>query len=526
VNGPCGWNRPDQGESTGLVCWHAPDNCASRLRSVNARVGLGRVLNGRVRLADRYRTMPQQPETFGGSHAPASFPVSQWSAVPTLLSACALVATAYLLGAAWLSVPTLGVPVGLWLIVVAVGIFRLDALRVARRLAGVSSSNDPSASVWAIAGALCRGFEAVTRWTRPLRDRFDVLSGSGEKAASRLSAWHDRVAWPERPLRVGLAVGPEVADALRAAPGSSSVQWVHVSAGTWGGVSPLGACKSLALDAVLHGEPGEGLRVKTLERSGRDAAWHDWATPRPLTYASVFPFLVDPTHATLGIRSVATGPEAELVRAMIEAAAVLSRSSHRIGLADRLIGRRPTDGARVQPGEIARVDRAMLRLARVFEGTAERVDSMLARVCARVLSADLCAGAGRSWASAELWDLISRVGGDEAEIALREAASRFVLLQDSGGLAALARADASLRLRANPEQIDHTALLEWELEHGASSEQAIGRLAAGICLACATRDAHAIGCVRDDLLDDMRHSAWLVDREHDAPMVFDSPQST
>lgn len=456
--------------------------------------------------------------------------MAQWSAVPTLLGACALVATAYLLGATWLSVPTLGVPVGLWLIVVAVGIFRLDARRAARRLAGVSASAEPGASVWAMAGALCRGFEAVTRWSRPLRERFELLGGSGEKAASRLSAWHDRAAWPERPLRVGLAVGPEVADALRAAPGSSSVQWVHVSGGVWGcawgGVSPLGACKSLALDAVLHGEPGEGLRVTTLERSGRDAAWHDWAMARPLTYASVFPFLVDPTHATLGIRSVAAGPEAELVRAMIEAAAALSRSSHRIGLADRLIGRRPmnaglTDGARTQPGDIARVDRAMLRLARVFEGTAERVDSMLARVCARVLSADLCAGAGRTWASAALWDLIARVGGDEPEIALREAASRFVLLEDAGGLAALARADASLRLRDNPEQIDHTALLEWEIEHGASSDQAIGRLAAGICLACATRDSHAIGCVRDDLLDDMRHNAWLVDREQDQALILD-----
>ncbi len=514
---PPGRKWPDQGVSTGRIFRRVPDNCAERHGGVNARAGLGRPLNGRTRLADRYRTMPQQPESFGDSRGHASVAVSQWSAVPTLLGACSLVATAYLLGASWLSVPTLGVPVGLWLIVVAVGVFRLDARRVARRLAGVSASSDPSASVWAIAGALCRGFEALTRWSKPLRDRFDVLSGSGEKAASRLSAWHDRAAWPERPLRVGLAVGPEVADALRAAPGSSLVQWVHVS----GGVGPLGACKSLALDAVLHGEPGEGLRVTTLERSGRDAAWHDWALPRPLTYASVFPFLVDPTHATLGIRSVATGPEAELVRAMIEAAAVLSRSSHRIGLADRLIGRRPTDGTRVQPGEIARIDRAMLRLARVFEGTAERVDSMLARVCARVLSADLCAGAGRTWASADLWDLIARVGGDEAEIALREAASRFVLLEDSGGLAALARADASLRLRDNPEQIDHTALLEWELEHGASSDQAIGRLAAGICLACATRDAHAIACVRDDLLDDMRHSAWLVDREQDQALILD-----
>ncbi|QYK47117.1 MAG: hypothetical protein KF838_10020 [Phycisphaeraceae bacterium] len=138
-----------------------------------------------------------------------------------------------------------------------------------------------------------------------------------------------------------------------------------------------------------------------------------------------------------------------------------------------------------------------------------------------MLSADLCAGAGRSWATTDLWDLIARVAGDEPEVALREAASRFVLLDDAGGHAALIRADASLRLRDNPEQIDHTALLEWEIEHGESSDQAIGRLAAGVCLACATRDAHGIACMRDDLIDDMRHNAWLVDREQDQALILD-----
>ncbi len=461
--------------------------------------------------------MPPHPDSGHNPRDPISTIPGQSTAVSTLLGACALVATAYLLGATWLSVTTLGVPVGLWLIVVAVGIFRLDARRAARRLAGVSASTDPNASIWALSGTLCRTFEAITRWTRPIRDRFDLLTGSGERAAGRLSAWHDRIGWPERPLRIGLAVDADISDVLRAAPGSSSVQWVQVV----GGVSPLGACKSLALDAVLHHEPSEGLRLTTLERSGRDAAWHDWATPRPLTYASVFPFLVDPTHVTLGIRSVASGPEAELVRAVVESAVALSRMTHRIGLADRLIGRRPTDRSRAQAGEIARVDRAMLRLARVFEATAERVNSLLARVGARVLSADLCAGAGRSWASQDLWDLIAKVAGDEPEIALREAASRFVMLDDQGGMTALARADMALRRHPGVEQIDHTALLEWEIEHGASSDQAIGRLASGICLACATRDSHAIACVRDDLIDDMRHSAWLVDREQDQALVLD-----
>jgi hypothetical protein len=435
-----------------------------------------------------------------------------------LLSACALVATAYLLGAAWLATPLLGAPLGLWLIVVAVGVLRLDARAAFRRLTGLSSAGDSGAGVWALAAMACRVFEALTRWTRPLRERFDLLNGSGQKCASRLSAWHDRLAWPERPLRIGLSLPLELADALRAAPGSSLVQWVDTKIGS----SPESACKSLALDAVVHAEPGLGLRITTLERFGRDAAWHDWSTPRPLTYASVFPFLIDPTMVTLGIGSVTPGATAELARALAEAAAALSRSSHRIGLADRLIGRRPTDRAWPRnSAEPTRLDRTLLRLCRAFESCAERADATLATICARAISADLCAGAGRSWASERVWNLLIKVAGEEPEVALREAAWRFINLEDRLGFDGIARADRALRARPSARTIDHTVLLEWELEHGSGSDQAVGRLAAGICLACAGRDPYAIACVRDDLLEDMARSAWLVGRDQDRALLVE-----
>lgn len=435
-----------------------------------------------------------------------------------LLSACALVATTYFLGAAWLATPMLGAPLGLWLIVVAVGILRLDARRVVRRIAGLSSAGDGSAGVWALAAMVCRACEAASRWTLPLRDRFDVLNGSGQRCASRLSAWHDRLVWPERPLRIGLSVGSEVAEALRAAPGSSAVQWVETKIGS----SPESACKSLALDAIVHVEPGLGLRITTLERAGRDAAWHDWSTPRPLTYASAFPFLIDPTMVTLGIGSVSPGSTAELVRALAEATAALSRSSHRIGLADRMIGRRPSDRhLSHSSNEPTRLERSMLRLCRAFECCAERVDATLATTCARAISADLCAGVGRPWATEGVWDLLIKVAGEEPEVALREAAWRFVNLDDRLGFEGIARADRALRARPSAYTIDHTVLLEWELEHGTGSDQAVGRLAAGICLACAGRDPHAIACVRDDLLEDMARSAWLVGRDQDRALLVE-----
>ena len=440
------------------------------------------------------------------------------SSAHLLLSACALVATAYFLGAVWLATPMLGVPLGLWLIVVAVGVLRLDARGGLRRVAGMSSVGEGGAGVWAAAGFACRGFEALARWTKPIRDRFEFLSGTGERAASGLSEWHDRLPWPERPLRIGLAVGAEVSEALRSAPGSSAVQWVDVRVGS----SAEGACKSLALDAVVHAEPGEGIRISTLERSGRDASWHDWSTPRPLTYASVFPFLVDPAMVTLGIATVTPGASAELVRALAEAAAALSRSSHRVGLADRLIGRRPSDRAVVgRSGEPTRADRAMLRLCRVFESCAERAEASIAATCARVISADLCAGGGRGWASEGVWALLLRVAGSEPEVALREAAWRFVNLDDRGGLEGIARADRALRARPSARTIDHTVLLEWELAHGTGSDQAIGRLAAGICLACAGRDAHAISCVREDLLEDMSRCDWLIGRDQDRALLVE-----
>lgn len=449
-----------------------------------------------------------------------------WHASSTLLASCALVATAYFLGATWLATPTLGVPVGLWLIVVAVGVLRMDARRAANRLAGGANCAEPDAALWKLAGMTCRVVEAGARWSRPICDQFGFLAASGSRAASRLSALHDKSGWPERQLRIGLAVGPDVADALRATPGASGVQWVPLTLIS----DPTAACKAYALDAVVQSDPTEGLVVTTLERAGRDAAWYDWSVPRPLTYASAFPFLLDPARITLGLRSITPGAEAELVRAMIEAASVLSRSTHRVGLADRLIGRRPTDAVRIGSGDLPRVDRAMLRLAKSFETNAERVDSSFALLVARVLSADLCAGQGRTWATAELWNLITKVAGDEPEVALREAASRFVMLEDDRGMAALSRADRALRHQfarlgqgtsIGWEAIDHTLLLEWELEHGAASDQAIGRLAAGICLACAGRDVHGLACVRDDLFDDMRHSTWLVGRDQDQALLLD-----
>lgn len=445
-------------------------------------------------------------------------PAARPSPAHLLLSACALVATAYFLGAQWLAMPMFGVPLGMWLIVVAVGVLRLDAGAAARRLTGQIGPNRNGAGLFAVAAMFCRAFEALARWTRPVRDRFDLLNGSGERAASRLSKWHDRLPWPERPLRIGLAVGPEVADALRAAPGSSAVHWIDVRVRA----NAQSTCRSMALDTIVHTEPGEGLRITTLERTGRDASWYDWATPRPLTYASAFPFLVDPSVVTLGINTVTPGPNAELARAVAEAAAALSRSSHRIGLADRLIGRRPSDRVLcTKSAEPTRSDRSMLRLCRAFESCAEQADAAVSATCARAISADLCAGDGRSWATDRAWNLMIRVAGNEPEVALRESAWRFVNLDDRGGMEGIARADRALRARPSARTIDHTALLEWEMEHGTGSDQAIGRLAAGICLSCAGRDAHAISCVRDDLVEDMARCDWMIGRDQDRTLLID-----
>ena len=85
----------------------------------------------------------------------------------------------------------------------------------------------------------------------------------------------------------------------------------------------------------------------------------------------------------------------------------------------------------------------------------------------------------------------------------------------------LLRADRLIRQRGTFEGLDHMKLLQAELEHGTFGGMTIGRVAAGICLACAVTPADRIMFLRDDLLDDLRLSSYLVGRDREHAILID-----
>jgi len=103
---------------------------------------------------------------------------------------------------------------------------------------------------------------------------------------------------------------------------------------------------------------------------------------------------------------------------------------------------------------------------------------------------------------------------------LRLAAARFAVCDDSAGMESLLRAQHVLHEQGLPE-FDQSAFLQSELEHGVSAPIALGRVAAGIALVCASLGADKIPYFRDDVMDDARYSGWLVGRDQDRKFLLE-----
>ncbi|QKK08164.1 MAG: hypothetical protein HND58_08240 [Planctomycetota bacterium] len=167
------------------------------------------------------------------------------------------------------------------------------------------------------------------------------VMGDGRR---RLEAWLAGRTLPTRPLRVGLCLPDDEADALvSAAAGdtASRIEWFRM--GGWD--DPVGTCRRHLFDAAVYHD-GEGpVRIVTLERPDHAAGVVEWADlVGPLTFGSLFPGRVDPAAVVIeGASTTRVRQGAGLLRALIEASATLSRSEHRLTLADRVLGRRVTD---------------------------------------------------------------------------------------------------------------------------------------------------------------------------------------
>ncbi|HZW10632.1 MAG TPA: hypothetical protein VFF69_12075, partial [Phycisphaerales bacterium] len=230
-----------------------------------------------------------------------------------VLAACAVVVTGHLLGVAWLSETVLGLPAGLW--VIGLGACVCSA-STRRRIAGAVDAAwcliEPGVRARPRATDAEPNTRGVGWWPRgsvaaSIVDASTRAAGAAVRAAlvplwgaevayvgsarARAEEWLARLAWPTRPLRIGLRMPADEAEALASAPGAARVEWFDLT--SWD--DPQAACRRHLLDAVAYHE-GEGpVRIVTLERPGHCAGIIEWADLRgELTIASLFPARVDP----------------------------------------------------------------------------------------------------------------------------------------------------------------------------------------------------------------------------------------
>lgn len=440
-----------------------------------------------------------------------------------LLAACGVVATGAYLGAEWLRQPFAGLPAGVWIIGIAYGAGYAWSLRTqGGRRAAFTPQNlplapgVPQAAGWAgLDIGLVGGRVAAASW-EGARALASGLGGSGSRLDDMESRW--AAAWDHRPveprgLRIGLCVGPDVLKTLRIpAPDIGvEVSWVNVRESAADGR----ALARMGLDAAVFQNSHGQVRVVTPESGSHEAAWYDWSSARPMTYASVFPMRMDPSRVTIEDLDAGDRAEADVLRAIVLAAATLSRSPGRLTLTDRLRGRGPWRAS--EDGTPA--ERAMVQLAAVLAASEDATPAR--RAAARAVSAFM-AGTD-AWVEMDERQrgtrAACRVLGHEPEVALRAAAVAVASGDDRESLEAVGRAAAAVRGDANRTEFDHLAFLQSELECGLASPMTLGRVAAGICLVCASAPPERVPFIRADFMDDVRYAAWLVGRDQDRAVL-------
>lgn len=482
--------------------------------------------------------MSIQPKT--GPNPPSAH---GWNVI---LAACAVVLTAHLLGAAWLAETVAGLPSGIWVIGLVACLWNPAARRaIVTASERVLAFFEPGASGirqhaseatpapwgwWPRSAVLATFADLLTRIAGAVVQIAWLPLRGGEVSAlgsirTRVEELLCGIPWPTRPLRVGLCVPPDEAEAIIAAEGASRVEWFRLSA--WD--DPQARCRRHQFDAVAYHD-GEGpVRIVTLERPGRAASCVQWSgLPAELTYGDLFPGRIDPAAVVLeGASATRVREGAGLLRALLEAAATLARCEHRLTLADRMLGRRVTDQpARLSTLALWRDARppawgVVTALARAAMGSRHQWPEA-SRLAANAASAYFVSAPGIEPADrrACLAGIVPDTAAD-AIAALRLAAASIGALDDDQGLALLVKADRLIRSGQTAlAPLDHAAFLESELVHGTEDPMSVGRAAAGIAMVCAAIPADRIGFVRDDMVEEMAYAGWLVGRDQDRGLLM------
>jgi hypothetical protein len=340
-----------------------------------------------------------------------------------------------------------------------------------------------------------------------------------DSARKRLETRLDRGSWPSAPLRIGLDLTPETGEALMdAMPADVSPEWIPVCG------EDRRVLERCRLDVIVRQTPGEPMRITTRVDPSRPAGIDDWSLTPPLSFGSVFPGRFDPGQVTLESVDLTDEAECCLVSALVQAAAVLSRCTPRVGFEDRLCGRTPSDAPSRKGVTLTITDctRAMKRLADVMlaaRGSREVTPAL--RAAARAVSAYYASSDAKIAIETRL--LFTRAAAEildeEPEALLRAAAMRFAACDDLPAIGMLMKAEHLVRERGGATSVDQLPFLQAELELGLPGPFTLARVAAGIAVVAATSPAERLAYVRGDVMDDARYSSWLVGRDQDRAVL-------
>lgn len=460
------------------------------------------------------------------------------SGLAWVVGVCAVVLTAWVLGAAWLSAILLGIPAGLWIIVAVLGGRWLlgrgscsqPALVVQPRLAvrpsasidqaqelpGDAVQPTENASVGMEQAAVIRGEIGVPRL---------LLAGTAEAGVEAMRSFSGGTlpGWLERmehasgtpgltlaaPLRVGVDLDARLLERLEAASGSLPIAFVPFVGG-----DDAALWRRLGLDAVISHDGADGpLTIRMAEAPRATAAWHNWAEALPLSYASLFPQRIDPACIVLDSFDWSDDGAVDVLRSLLESAALLSRYPARLGLGDRIRGRR---ALALLPGSPLvsdpALDRAMSHMAAVLETRTRGLCGPAERAAMRVLAAYL------AWTGCGLLPedrvsaarTIGRLGPGEGETCLRACVAAFAGGQEVLGFDLMLTGHDRLAVERPQPLFDPMEYLLSDIAFNRGGAETMGKLAAGLAYATALVERPRLAYILDDLRDEVVGAQWLI----------------
>lgn len=450
------------------------------------------------------------------------------------VGACGVVLTAWVLGAAWLGYSLLGLPTGLWIIGAVLGGRWLLARRTPSQGAWVApprvlrpqaaasaeeSENSPTPIPDlepADPPILARSEIGLPRLL--LASTADAGIGAVRAiSGGTLPAWLERLEYASgtpgatlaSPLRVGVAFDDRHVEQLEAARGSLAVAFIPFHGG-----DDAGLWRRLGLDAVIAQDgPESALTIRLAEAPRTTAAWHDWSDSLPLSYASLFPLRLDPALVTLDGFDWNDDGAVDVLRSLLESAALFSRYPARLGVGDRAIGRKPLA---LLPGSPLvsdpALDRAMGHMASVLGSRTRGQCADAERAAMRVLGAYL------AWTGCGLLPedrvaaarTIGRLGPGEGETCLRACVAAFAAGQEVLGFDLMLTGHDRLASERPQPLFDPMEYLLSDIAFNRGGAETLGKLAAGLAYATALVDRPRLAYILDDLRDEVVGANWLI----------------